>query len=139
MDRDWSFGLMMLLLTVVGVVSLLTVVNAGAYLLGAGETVEVHVERIRTEPMPAGDADGRPAVVDARIGVGWYVDDEGRRHDIELTGFAGEPGDVVETRLPLLPEWLAFPVHRTSQAILALLLGLIGLGLPIVVYLVADS
>lgn len=120
--RSWT---LVLILTVLAVFGLLTACNAGAFLAGFGPQRTVYVEHVRTDEIPTTDGSGMPVVMTARIGEGYYLDGDGRRHAVELTGFAGEPGDVVHTRGPLLPDWLTIAPHRTGQAVLLLLLGLV--------------
>jgi hypothetical protein len=139
MERGWLWRLGMLALAAVALYGLLTVVNAGAFLVGIGPERVVHVERIRIDAASTTDAEGSPTIIDVRVGVGFYVDDDGRRHATELVGFAGRPGDVVHTRQPLLPDWLAFPSHRPAQAVGALLLGMSGIVPAAVMYHFRDD
>ncbi len=120
--RSWGMGL---IVAAVAVFGLLTACNAGAFLAGFGAQRAVHVERVRVDEIPTTDGSGMPVVMTARVGEGYYLDGDGRRHAVELTGFTGEPGDVVRTRQPLLPGWLALAPHRTGQAVLLLVLGLV--------------
>ncbi|WP_327003418.1 hypothetical protein OHA72_51500 [Dactylosporangium sp. NBC_01737] len=119
--RSWGI---LLFLAALGVFGLLTACNAGAFLAGFGPQRTVYVDSVRTDEIPTTDGSGMPIVTTVRVGEGYYLDGGGRRHAVELTGFAGEPGDVVRTRGPLLPGWLALAPHRTGQAVGMLLLGL---------------
>jgi hypothetical protein len=130
-----------LILAGLAVFGLLLVCNAGAFLAGIGPERTVYVESVRIEQIPTTDPSGMPTVIDARIGVGYYLDGGGRRHPVELLGFAGEPGDVVRTRRPLLPDWLAPSAHRTWQAVGLLTLGLMAVaaGGGAAAYIIAED
>jgi hypothetical protein len=132
----WRLG--MLALAAAALYGLLTAVNSAAFLAGIGSERVVHIERIRIDAASSTDAEGAPTIVNVRVGVGYYVQDE-RRHTMELVGFAGQPGDIVHTRQPLLPGWLAFQSHRDAQAVVTLLLGLCGIAPAMLMFRLLDD
>lgn len=109
--RSWGI---LLFLAALGVFGLLTACNAGAFLAGFGPQRTVYVDSVRTDEIPTTDGSGMPIVTTVRVGEGYYLDGGGRRHAVELTGFAGEPGDVVRTRGPCCRA--GSPWHRTAPA-----------------------